>query len=221
MRRSASIFSGSGDNAMPFVPAPNIIMVEWRYVLAGQKCENRMMWDVLSVPSHPDLIAFATFAWDWWENTYAAQITTSCLLSAVVVTYMGDENGDQYTYAPDTTTTGDVSSQALPNETSLCISLRSGLRGRSARGRWYMCGIPIAALVDANNVSTTYASAAVAALQTLIDDVTTGGNLPSIVSYISNNAPRVGGPVYFTIETALLVDTVVDSQRRRKPGVGQ
>jgi hypothetical protein len=206
---------------MPFVPAPNIIMVEWRGTLAGQKCENRMMWNVGGVPSHADLIAFATFAWDWWENTYAANITTSVNLREVVTTYMGDENGDQYTYAPDTTTTGDVSSQALPNETSVCISLRSGLRGRSARGRWFMFGIPIAALVDANNISGSYASASVAALQTLINAVTTGGNMPVIVSYISGGVPRPGGPVYFTIETALLVDTVVDSQRRRKPGVGQ
>jgi hypothetical protein len=173
------------------------------------------------VPSHANLIDFAVFAWDWWELTYSANIVTAVNLREVVVTYMGDENGDQYTYAPDTTTTGTVSVTAMPNETSLCISLRSGLRGRSARGRWFMFGIPTTAMADANNVSGAYAAAAVGALQTLINDVTTGGNLPVIVSYVTNKAPRPGGPVYFTIETALLVDTIVDSQRRRKPGVGQ
>jgi hypothetical protein len=206
---------------MAFVPAPNVIMVEWRATLKGQKCENRMMWDVLTVPTPANLVDFATFAWDWWENTYAAVITTAVNLREVVVTYMGVENGDQYTYAPDTTTTGDISTQGLPNETSLCISLRTGQRGRSARGRWFMFGIPISVMADENNVSGSYATSSVSALQTLINDVTGGGNLPVIVSYITDGAPRAGGPVYFTITTALLVDTVVDSQRRRKPGVGQ
>lgn len=205
---------------MPFVPAPNVIQVEWRCLLEGQKCENRMMWDVLGVPTHVDMVAFATFAWDWWELTYSTQITTSVTLVEVVTTYMGDPNGDQATYAPDTTTTGQVSSQALPNEVSLCISLRSTVRGRSARGRWYMFGIPIAALTTPNGLSSTYVNGSVAALQTLINDVTAGGNVPVVVSYQTNKAPRPGGPVYFTIETALATDNIVDSQRRRKPGVG-
>jgi hypothetical protein len=205
---------------MPFIPAPNIVQIEWRCVLEGQKCENRLMIDALGVPSQPDLAAFASFAWDWWELTYSTQITSSVLLSEVVTTYMGDPNGGQATYAPDATTTGQVNVGAMPNEVSLCISLRSNARGRSARGRWYMFGIPTTAMANANAVTSTYANASVAALQGLINTITTGGNLPVIVSYYSNKVVRPGGPVYFPIETALLTDNIVDSQRRRKPGVG-
>jgi hypothetical protein len=42
-----------------------------------------------------------------------------------------------------------------------------------------------------------------------------------IVSYITDNAPRVGGPVYFEVNDILIVDDVIDSQRRRLPGRGR
>jgi len=41
-----------------------------------------------------------------------------------------------------------------------------------------------------------------------------------VVSYISNKVPRPGGPVYFPVVSFQYEDLVVDSMRRRKPGVG-
>jgi hypothetical protein len=206
---------------MAFVAAPNIIQVEWRQTLNGQKCENRMMIDWLSVPEHSNLLDVAVSGWNWWETTYSPLISAGVLLNSVVATYMGDINGDQATYAPDATTVGGVAGAGMPNETSFCLSLRSGFRGRSARGRWFMLGIPRSSMADDNNVSTGFADDSVSALQTFVNDVTAGGIKPVIVSFISEGIPRPGGPVYFVIETVLAVDTVVDSQRRRKPGVGQ
>lgn len=205
---------------MPFVAAPNIIEVEFRYTLFGQQCENRIMVDNLAAVDAAACEAAAILAWNWWETSYAANITSGCALREVVATDLTASDGAQFTYAPDTTTAGTGSGSAMPNEVSLCVSLRTASRGRSARGRWFVAGIPNTQMANANNIETSYGSAVTSDISTLLAAFATAGQQVVIVSYISGGDPRPGGPVYYPVESCLIVDTVVDSQRRRKPGVG-
>jgi len=207
-------------SVMPFVPAPNIIMTEVRYVLAGQKIENRIMVDNGGSVEPADLSAVAIATWNWAETAYIGNLSDDLLLSAVVCTDLTASDAGQYTYAPDATTTGSEANATLPNECAFCVSLHTASRGRSARGRWFVPAIPLAFMVDANNVTAGFASSMVSSLQTLINELTTGTRLPVIVSYRHDNAPRVGGPVYYPIISAAASDTLIDSQKRRKPGVG-
>lgn len=177
---------------MPFVAAPNIVMMEFRMILAGQKIENRVMIDNLGSPTLAELQGYAELGWNWWENTYAAGICNTCLLASVVTTDMSVQNGQQYTYAPDTTTTGEITTIAMPNETAFCVTLSSGLRGRSARGRWFVGGIPDSYRADANNLNATNAEGYRSAVGALITAVAALARFIVIVSYITNNAPRVG-----------------------------
>jgi len=206
---------------MAFVPAPNIVMIEWRMTLAGQNIENRIMVNNGASPTLANLTSFATGAWDWWENDYSAHIASTCLLREVVATDMSEQNGEQYTYAPDATTAGAINELAMPNEVALCVSLRTGVRGRSARGRWYVAAIPASYSADANNIEAANAEDYRSSLQAYINAVNGTSAKVVIVSYRTNNAPRPGGPVYFIVSSATIVDTLWDSQRRRKPGVGQ
>lgn len=205
---------------MPFVPAPNIVQVEMRAIHNAQKVENRVMVNVLTDPTPAILSELAILAWDWWELTYAPLLPITVLLNEVVTTDMSAVDGGQVTYAPDATTTGENASGELPNEVSVCVSLRTGSRGRSARGRFFTLGVSVDTMADANNIETTYASALTSALGALITAIDTAGYQMSIVSYISDGVPRPGGPVYYAVSTAVITDTIVDSQRRRKPGVG-
>jgi len=204
---------------MAFVPAPNIIMVEARAVSDGQKVENRFMCHSPTTVDADKLQDVAVAVWDWWELSYAGVLCSSVLLNEVVATDMSEQNGEQFTYAPDTTTVGTFGGAPLPNEVSLCISLRTAFRGRSARGRYYQLCVGEEGRGGTNIVSTTYAAASVAAGQALITALL--GIAPlTIVSYVSNKIPRPGGPVYFDVDQAVLVDNVLDSMRSRKPGVG-
>ena len=204
---------------MAFVPAPNIVMCEARATMDGQQVENRFMCHSPTAINSAKLEDVAVAVWDWWELTYAGVLTSNVLLREVVATDMGEQNGEQFTYAPDSTTTGTFGGAPLPNEVSLCISLRTGVRGRSARGRYYQLCVGEEGRGSTNTVSTTYAAACVAAGQALITAL--AGIAPlTIVSYRANNAPRPGGPVYFEVTSAILVDNVLDSMRSRKPGVG-
>lgn len=205
---------------MPFVPAPQIIMVEFRYLLDEQLIENRVMVDNLAAVDATALQDTAILGWNWAETTLFPLISAACLLREVVATDLTTATGGQFTYAPDTTTVGGDGGAALPNECAYCISLRSASRGRSARGRFYIPAIPLAAMSDPNHLTPTAVSAFTSALQTLINNVDDAGQALVIVSYISNNAPRPGGPVYFPVVSAVATDDIIDSQRRRKPGVG-
>lgn len=205
---------------MPFVPAPNIVQIEWRMSLFGQNIENRLMIDNFTTPSEAAITAFGIAAWNWWQNTYAPFVTNDVGLREVVTTDMGQQNGFQAVYAPSTTVTGEVITVGLPNETAFCLSLRSHFRGRSARGRWFVAGIPESYRQDANTLTEVAAENYRGALQNYVNLFAAGPPKPVIVSYRSGGIPRPGGPVYFIIENVTVVDLVLDSQRRRKPGVG-
>jgi hypothetical protein len=205
---------------MPFVPAPNVVMVEWRCNRNGQRIENRLMIDLLTAPTLALMNQLRVDMWNWWENFHSTVLHSEVQLSEVVVTDMSVQNGNQVVYAPDTTTVGQMGGFALPNEVSMCVSLRSGARGRSARGRWYQLSVSDAQLNGTNTMSPAAPTAICGTMTQLLADITAEGFAPVIVSYQSNGVPRPGGPVYFVIQNATIVDPIVDSMRRRKPGVG-
>jgi hypothetical protein len=83
-----------------------------------------------------------------------------------------------------------------------------------------MAGLPASVMVDNNHVTTAYAGVVAGDLGVLLSDITALSKAWVIVSYISNKAPRPGGPVYFPVTSTVCIDTTVDSMKRRKPGVG-
>lgn len=204
---------------MPFIPAPNIMEVEFRYLIAGQKCENRIMVDRLAPVTPADLEAVAILAWNWWEGTYGANVGSNVTLASVVATDLTVDTGAQFTYAPDTTTTGSKPAP-LPNESAFCLSLRSDSRGRSARGRWFAGSLSGNDRSDPNTLTAGYVSDFVSAMNNLRSQLDTAGTPWVIVSYRHDRVVRPGGPVYFPVTNVIAVDNVIDSMRPRKPGVG-
>jgi len=204
---------------MPFVPAPNIMMVEARALLFGQQIENRFMCNNQGPVTLADLEAAAVAVWNWWELAYAVALPITVNLVEVLATDLTVQNGAQFTYAPDATTNGTVAGGQLPNECSVCVSLRSAVRGRSARGRFYTLAVPLSFMADENNITVAYQNQLAATGVSLRDNLAAIAPL-TIVSFFSNGILRPGGPVYFPVINALVVDRVVDSMRRRKPGVG-
>lgn len=205
---------------MPFVPAPNIVQAEWRCTRNGQNIENRMMINLLADPTLTVMNELRVVLWDWWENSHAAVLSSEVALREVVLTDMSEQNGLQVSYAPDTTTVGTLGGFDLPNEVSMCVSLRTGFRGRSARGRWYQLSITDAQLDGTNTMSATAAANITTSISALLAAIAGEGYVASIVSYVSGGVPRPGGPVYFAISGAVITDLILDSMRRRKPGVG-
>jgi len=204
---------------MAFVPAPNIVQVELRCLLAGQHIENRFTINALTTPTDAIVDSITNVVSNWAQATYFNQLPNAVQLTETVGTDLSVVNGAQHTIVPSSTVLGGLTDPAMPNETTFCVSHRSGARGRSARGRSYVLAVP-KGQVTANEVSNAWATNVTAAFNTLRTDISTEGWDWVVVSYRSGNAPRPGGPVFFSILTSIFTDLVVDSMRRRKPGVG-
>jgi len=204
---------------MPFVPAPNLCQVEVRALLDSQHIENRFTIDLLAPVTETNLTAATTAVFNWCQDTYFPLLPHNVTLTEVVGTDLSVVDGPQVTESPSTPTAGAIAANALPNEVTLCISLRTGNRGRSARGRSYVLALPTDE-VSGNNVASAFAALLVGAFETLRSDISTAGFAWVVASYIHDNAPRSGGPVYYIINSVLVTDLTVDSMRKRKPGVG-
>jgi len=199
--------------ALPVVPAT--VKASLFYTLSGQPAMNRIhIGTVATLPSEAICAAFAAEIADWWVTTCRVLVPATMELRQVQVQSIAEVNGPQATFSSGLPSPGTVAQPALPNNVSFCVSLRSGLTGRSARGRWYWAGLT-EGQVTGNNVDAGSAASIVAAIDGLLNTIEAVGGSPVIVSYNSGGGPRPGGPVKFVITDALAVDTVVDSQRGR------
>lgn len=206
---------------MPFVAAPNIIQCEVRAILDGQRIENRINVNVHQQPTPALCNTVAVIVGNWVQTSYAPLLPIAVQLTEVYCKSLEEQNGPEHTFTYATPLFGGRVEEVLPNETTFCLSLRTGNIGRSARGRLYVLAISKVsqqgnriAVADANNFRD-----ACDTLRTTLSESEEPYDW-TIVSYRANNAPRPGGPVYFPVTTVTYVDTILDSQRKRKPGNG-
>lgn len=204
---------------MPFVPVGNTMKVEIRFTRNGQKIEN-----VLNVqaPGGVDATAISDCG-----NTVMAAVIASWLplipadttLVEVVVTNLSIEGGTSRVFPAPAGSVGGVGGFFLPNETSIAIRLKAAEGGRHGSGRLYWAGLSDAQVTNTNFIKSTSAAQIVAAIQDLIDALSTVSQILVIVSRFLNKVPRVAA-VTFDDVTPSLSDFTLDSQRRRKPGFG-
>jgi len=204
---------------MAFVAAPNIIEVQLRYTLQGERAMNRFHVHVGTGPTEAQCALTALEVAGWWDTNVKSLVSTEMSLREVFCKGLAHENDVQATFSAGLPSAGTHAIDPLPNNVALCVSLRTGLTGRSARGRWYWCGLTNDQ-ADGSHIVTGVGTSIVAAIDALKDTIEGLGLQWMIVSFQNAGVPRVGGPVYFQVNDALIVDDTLDSQRRRLPGRG-
>jgi hypothetical protein len=211
---------------MPFVPVPNAVLVESRMLLDSQHIENTLWFrrEAGVLPANMSTLIDAVS--DWWTAHMAPLTPNVVLLTEFVATDMTVADSFQVSLAPLGGIPGSVASPALPNNVSLAVSFRTGLRGRSFRGRNYVSALWEAG-VDGNTVGPTIVAAFQAAYEELITDTGIAGT-----GYVWGVASRFSGvtvdhhPIprstglFTPISGVVVVDPTVDSMRRRLPGRG-
>lgn len=203
---------------MPFVPVAKTAMAELRFELDSQRVENTLYfenpvgWDITSMEAlAADLIT-------WWSDNMAPNLCDGLSLREVWMTDISDETAPAFGYSTGLPVAGLLSEEPLPNNVAVCISFRTSNRGRSARGRNYIAGIPSTSVTQ-NTITAGFRSALEDAYALLIPLAAANGATWIVASRYANGAPRVAG-VKFLIRQALVTDATVDSQRRRLPGRG-
>jgi hypothetical protein len=99
---------------------------------------------------------------------------------------------------------------------TIAVSWRTGITGRSFRGRTYHLGLSEAQYVG-STLEVTPAGLILTAYDALLTTINAiSGNQMGVLSRYADKAPRVNG-LLTPISNVEFVDLVLDSQRRRLP----
>jgi len=124
------------------------------------------------------------------------------------------------TTSPPGNSPGLQTGEALPFNSTVAISFRTGLSGRSYRGRNYVLG-----LIESYQVASIMQPTPLASFVAAYNDIPTFLTGPSgwswcVYSRYAGGLPRAEG-LATVVTDAVAVNNVLDSQRRRLPGRGQ
>lgn len=205
---------------MAFIPVPNTLMVEIVYEQDGQVMENTLYYekpgggvilsDIEELLEEINLIVRVQLL-PLLSNTLQVLRIVGTMIDVV-----GGLTAISTTSLP---APGESTSPPLPNSVSVVMSLRTGLAGRSFRGRNYVPGLAEDAIAG-NTVNSTMIAALIEVWNALRLASGDPGWQNVVVSRFSNNAPRVTG-VTTPITSVVVFDDQVDNQRRRLPGRGR
>lgn len=204
---------------MAFVPAPNILMVEVRALKQLQRVENRFYVNCLHEPTITDIEAVNAVMVPLLGTAWAPDLPSDVSIQSIFYRSMQSQNAIQLEVSLAPGINGTALGDPGPNQNTFCVSLRSTSAGRSARGRLYWLGLS-EDQYQINTLTNAARTAIVENVEALRAGLAAIQRPLTIVSFISNGAPRPGGPVYFVVSSVLSVDAVIDSQRRRMPGRG-
>lgn len=204
---------------MPFIPVPLTVEAEMRMRCEGQRVENTLYFHKVSGWNVAGATDLANELLTWWTAQYAPQLSSNLSLNEIAITDLSSATGFSHEQAaPVPNPTGGSIDDNLPLNVALAVSFRTSNRGRSFRGRNYITGIPISQ-VSGSLVDGPFIASLQDAYEALIGIASGLDASWSVVSRFHDNAPRTTG-IATHITSAIIVDNVVDSQRRRLPGRG-
>lgn len=216
-----------------FVPCANGLNVKLDYTSGGDINENvfwvhnSAAWDAAGIKTMLD----AFIAW-WGTTEGGTSYKDLCSSDVSLVSVSGRDNTTQHGLVvvdqAGLPIAGTGSTPQIQLGCTKSFTARTGLAGKSYRGRVFAVGVPAnqADAPDIGTVKAAYANAMVQALNDLIDDVTAAIGTCQLV--VCSRYYQPGGPgtksqpraagIMTPITTFGFHDLNVDFQRRRAPG---
>lgn len=203
---------------MPFVPALNVLQCETRWTYLGQQVENVTYWRTTGVPT-PENAADLYMEFEAAFVAHTMTLTSNQMLfREMYLTDLSSETAPTYTVLPEEPLAGTANTTPLPSSVALCISFRTNGRGRSARGRNYAMGVT-EAHVDGNLFLSSWVNGQLDFYNRWRNQSAASSLQQVVISRISEGVERAEAFVQ-PVTAILVVDSVVDSQRRRLLGRG-
>lgn len=204
---------------MPSVIVPNTALAEIRMIVSGQNVENTLWFEFAGPPTTEQMLGLGADLLSWWANQIAPLVSQAVSVTEVYLSDFTSLNGASATVTPLGPLNGQRSSPVMPNNVSLTVSFRTPFRGRSFRGRNYVVGLT-EDQIEASSVTAPTGNAFSSAYQELLAVAANNGAQWVVVSRFTNGAPR---PIGLTtpVQSPVVTDLVIDSQRRRLPGRGR
>lgn len=200
---------------MAFIPGSNLGQVNFILSLAGQEVQNIMYFQHTGPIDQAAVDALCLYLATWWDVELSSQFSNEIQLQQLRVTDLTSDSAPVYEYNTGMPIAGGGVGNCPPNNVAFCISFRSAGRGRSARGRNYLAGIPEGSFTN-NTLNQGVADFLVGAYEEILLAVPENWQWV-IASRYHNNAPR--SSILVTPVTSIIyTDLFADSQRKRLPG---
>lgn len=197
---------------MSFIPAPNCVRVDIGFQMAGQQVHN-IIWCKRDSPWTSDQRDDLNDAIANWWNTNKSYFSTSIGLVQVTTVNQDTDNAPSSVKVVSPVNYGTTSGGSMPANVATCVTLRTDLRGRSYRGRFYATGMPKSTQYDEVLFQTSWITNLLIVLNALNTAIEALGAIWVVVSKWHNSLAR--STAVATEITALAADQYVDSQRRR------
>lgn len=199
---------------MGFVPVPNVVQIEMLYTQQAEPCENVYHYQFAAPPTASDMNLLIDAMKAWELNHAAALRNVATELTRIRARDLSTQNGVIVDRQVIPTIVGADTTIGLPNNVTVAVSHRTGLGGRSFRGRTFHIGLSDNQV--GNNQVLPPTLTALGQVYTLLLAVNPAGSQPLVVvSRRHNKADRAVGIA--TPVTDIVVNKFIDSQRRRLP----
>lgn len=201
---------------MPFIPVPNV--VEYRVVhrYLNQPLTNSIYVQYDQPPSPNDLQSGCSQLAQLWATNIMPNLSSDCVFTQVFARDLSFQSSFVYTYTGvPLPVSGGAFGQPMPSHVAVVVSLRTGLAGRSYRGRLYIGGLT-ELQVDGDYPNVGIRNAITAGVSAVIVGMLTTDRRCVVVSRYTAGRPRNPG-VANPILSVLNVTQRVGSQRKRLP----
>jgi len=203
---------------MAFLPTPDCAKVVLVYSMHGQEYVNTLWFRNTSAWGTAEMEDLADKVRYWWATEMLDHDPDDLELVDIVVYDMTAIDGPVIHVTTDLPVAGTIVADPMAANAAAVISFRTAGRGRSARGRIYVGPLAETMSDDGLHLNTSYHTTLVAAADT-IPAIGEGISWTHVVvSFQLNNVVREEG--FAQAVTSYLVDTSLDSQRRRLAGRG-
>lgn len=203
---------------MPFQSVPDTAEIIIAYLQEGQDCTLTFYAKPVLGPYDQAMISELADSMDDWAGTNLRTILPADVTYVETRVRGLTDPVDLMAAASAGSGVGTQGSVCATNSLAFCVSRRSGLAGRSARGRVYL-PIPDGQIAaNATIVVQGWADAAEARLNEVRTTIIVNGWAEVIVSRQTNGALRPFGETY-AVTGYQYVDLSIDTQRRRMPRI--
>jgi len=197
-------------------------MFEIRQFYFGENVENTLYVRFGAPPDSGDLAAAAVFIDTAWRANIIPMQSESLTYSEIFCTDLTSATGPTHAFNTGLPISGESGDEGEASNVAACISLRTESRGRSFRGRNYICGLP-SGFISGKIMDGVLMDAYTAGYEAIIAALTGGGLALVVVSRFSGftivdgvkvPTPRTTG-LATEVTSVSFTDNIVTSQRGR------
>jgi len=203
---------------MAFQPVPDVAQVRLEGRQDGQLTLNNLYFNVSGGGITPtNLATLALQVAVWWEEQMMPNISQDFTAVGVTAFDLGAPDGAIVTQPVNIP--GSIASEANANNVAACISIRTASRGRSGRGRNYICGVPNS-MVVLNTLASPWMEVVVEAYLAMVGAGTFAPGWQWVIVNRQLDGVVLPSGAYRVVTGAYFTAPYVRSMRSREVGHG-